>query len=241
MKLDILVLAAHPDDAELSCSGTIIDQVQKGKKVGIVDFTRGELGTRGTPETREMEAKKASEIMGLAARENLEFEDGFFQNDREHLLKVIEAIRRYQPDIVFANALQDRHIDHGKAAKVAHDACFLSGLVKIVTYSIEGKMELPWRPKAIFHYIQDYYMKPDLVVDITPHWEQRTAAIQAYKTQFHNPNYESNEPETPISSPQFVNFLEGRAREMGRLIGAEFGEGFIKATPIKVTDFSHFI
>lgn len=241
MKLDILVLAAHPDDAELSCSGTIIDQVQKGKKVGIVDFTRGELGTRGTPETREKEAREASKIMGLAVRENLEFEDGFFQNDREHILKIIEIIRRFQPDIVFANALSDRHTDHAKAAKVAHDACFLSGLVKIVTYSDEGKLELPWRPKALFHYIQDYYMKPDMVVDITPHWETRTAAIQAYKTQFHNAKYESNEPETPISSPQFMKFLEGRAREMGRLIGVEFGEGFIKPTPIKVSDFFSII
>lgn len=230
MKLDILVLAAHPDDAELSCSGTIAAHIAKGKKVGIVDFTQGELGTRGSAEIRKQEAEEASRILEISARENLKMADGFFQNDQANQLKVIQAIRTYQPEIIFTNALNDRHIDHGKGAKLAHESCFLSGLRKIETFDAVGKPQEAWRPKALYHYIQDYYLKPDLVIDITNFWEIKVAAIRAFKTQFYDPN--SDEPITPISTPDFLDFLEARAREMGRMIGVKYGEGFNKAMPI---------
>jgi bacillithiol biosynthesis deacetylase BshB1 len=228
LKLDILAFAAHPDDTELSCSGTIASHIAEGKKVGVVDFTRGELGTRGTPETRDQEAKEASEILGLSVRENLGFADGFFQNDQAHQLKVIEVIRRYQPEIVLANAITDRHIDHGRAAQLAHDACFLAGLAKIITFDVHGNPQAAWRPKAVYHYIQDRYIQPAIVVDITNFWEIKVQAIRAFKTQFFDPN--SAEPMTPISTPEFLDFLEGRAREMGRMIGVKYGEGFTKVT-----------
>lgn len=229
MKLDVLVFAAHPDDAELSCSGTIASLVTQGKKVGIVDFTRGELGTRGTPELREEEAKLAAQILGITIRENLGFDDGFFIIDRTHQLRLIQIIRKYRPEIVLANAIRDRHTDHGRAAELAREACFLSGLKKINTFSEQGKKQEAWRPRVLYHYIQDYHLKPSFVVDITPYWKTKMESVQAFKSQFFDP--ESDEPTTPISTPEFVNFLEGRAREMGRMIGVEFGEGFIKATP----------
>jgi bacillithiol biosynthesis deacetylase BshB1 len=218
MKLDILVLAAHPDDAELAVAGTIVSAIAQGKKVGIVDFTRGELGTRGTPEIRLAESATSSTILGIHARENLELADGFFQNDRESQLKLIALIRKYQPDIVLANALEDRHPDHGKGAQLAIDACFLSGLRKIETGLA------PWRPKHLYHYIQDRYLKPDFVVDITPFWEQKEAAIRAFKSQFFDPN--SVEPASYISSPDFLNFIHARAQEMGHKLGVKYGEGF---------------
>lgn len=218
MKLDILVFAAHPDDAELAVAGTIASAIAQGKKVGIVDFTRGELGTRGTPEIRLAESVEASKILGIHVRENLALADGFFQNDRESQLKLVEEIRRYQPDIVLANALEDRHPDHGKGAQLAIDACFLSGLRKIETSLA------PWRPKHVYHYIQDRYLKPDFVVDITPFWEQKEAAIRAFKSQFFDPN--SSEPASYISSPDFLNFVHARAQEMGHKIGVKYGEGF---------------
>jgi len=218
MKLDILVLAAHPDDAELAVAGTIVSAIAQGKKVGIVDFTRGELGTRGTPEIRLAESAASSTILGIHARENLELADGFFQNDRESQLKLIALIRKYQPDIVLANALEDRHPDHGKGAQLAIDACFLSGLRKIETGLA------PWRPKHLYHYIQDRYLKPDFVVDITPFWEQKEAAIRAFKSQFFDPN--SVEPASYISSPDFLNFIHARAQEMGHKLGVKYGEGF---------------
>ncbi|NJO01832.1 MAG: bacillithiol biosynthesis deacetylase BshB1 [Bacteroidia bacterium] len=236
MKLDILVLAAHPDDAELGCGGTIAAHVNQGKKVGIIDFTRGELGSRGTPEIRDQEAKAASQILGLAVRENLEFEDGFLVNNREHQLKLIEIIRRFRPEIVLASAVRDRHIDHGRAALIAQEACFLSGLVKIMTYNEQGEAEEPWRPKALYHYIQDYYIQPDLVVDVTPYWSTKMDAVTAYSSQFYSTQREQKGRQTPISTLEFIHFLEGRAREMGRSIGVEFGEGFTKATPIGVRD-----
>ncbi len=234
MKLDILALAAHPDDVELSASGTLALHAAMGKKVGIVDLTRGELGTRGTPELRKKEADAAARILGLTCRENLSFEDGFFSNDRTHRLKVIEVIRRYQPEIVLANAVSDRHPDHGQAAELIKVSCFLSGLVKIPTFSKFGQKQEPWRPKAVYHYIQDRYLPPALVVDITDYWDIKMKSIQAFSSQFFIPDTKSPTPkaqDTPISTPQFIRFWEGRAREMGRLIGVEFGEGFTMDTP----------
>jgi bacillithiol biosynthesis deacetylase BshB1 len=219
MKLDILVMAAHPDDAELSCAGTILKHIAAGKKVGIVDFTRGELGTRGTPEIRLQESADATKILGLHARENLGIRDGFFRNDEETQLKLIEVIRKYQPDIVLANALEDRHPDHGKGAQLAIDACFLSGLRQIKTGDLPA-----WRPAQVYHYIQDRYLEPDFVVDISANWDQKEAAIRAFKSQFFDPN--SAEPASYISSPDFLNFIQARAMEMGHKIGVKYGEGF---------------
>ncbi|OJJ15912.1 bacillithiol biosynthesis deacetylase BshB1 [marine bacterium AO1-C] len=236
MKLDVLALGVHPDDVELACSGTVISQIAKGKKVGVVDFTRGELGTRGTAETRSAESAASSKILGIHVRENLEMADGFFQNDKAHQLKLMTAIRKYQPEIILANALDDRHSDHGRAAKLTIDACFYSGLVKIETRDEQGNIQAPWRPKQIYHYIQDRYMKPDLIMDVTPFWEQRMEAVKAFKTQFFIPGQEDNEPTTPISTPDFMLFLEARAREFGRLIGVKYGEGFVSRTPIGATD-----
>jgi bacillithiol biosynthesis deacetylase BshB1 len=219
MKLDILVMAAHPDDAELSCAGTILSHIAAGKKVGIVDFTRGELGTRGTPEIRLQESADATQILGIHTRENLGIRDGFFRNDEETQLKLIEIIRKYQPEVVLANALEDRHPDHGKGAQLAIDACFLSGLRQIKTG------ELPaWRPAQVYHYIQDRYLEPDFVIDITAHWDEKEAAIRAFKSQFFDPN--SAEPASYISSPDFLNFIQARAMEMGHKIGVKYGEGF---------------
>jgi hypothetical protein len=227
MKLDILVMAAHPDDAELSCSGTILKHIAAGKKVGIVDFTRGELGTRGTPEIRLQESTDATNILGLHARENLGIRDGFFRNDEQTQIKLIEVIRKYQPDIVLANALQDRHPDHGKGAQLAIDACFLSGLRQIKTGDLPA-----WRPTQLYHYIQDRYLEPDFVVDISAYWDQKEAAIRAFKSQFFDPS--STEPASYISSPDFLNFIQARAMEMGHKIGVKYGEGFQKQGPLEV-------
>ena len=223
MKLDILVLAAHPDDAELTCSGTIALHVAMGKKVGIVDFTRGEMGTRGTPELRIKEAAASAKILGLSVRDNLELADAYFLNDREHQLAVIRKIRQYQPDIILANAVTDRHPDHGRGAQLAIDSCFLAGLRKIET-ELEGKSQEAWRPHQVFHYIQSQYIQPDFVVDISDYWEQKVQSIQAFGSQFFNPK--SDEPETYISSENFMKFIEARAREYGQSIGVTFGEGF---------------
>jgi bacillithiol biosynthesis deacetylase BshB1 len=219
MKLDILVMAAHPDDAELSCSGTILKHIAAGKKVGIVDFTRGELGTRGTPEIRLQESADATKILGLHARENLGIRDGFFSNDEETQLKLIEVIRKYQPEVVLANALEDRHPDHGKGAQLAIDACFLSGLRQIKTGDLPA-----WRPTQLYHYIQDRYLEPDFVVDISAHWDQKESAIRAFKSQFFDPS--STDPASYISSPDFLHFIQARAMEMGHKIGVKYGEGF---------------
>jgi bacillithiol biosynthesis deacetylase BshB1 len=219
MKLDILVMAAHPDDAELSCAGTILKHIAAGKKVGIVDFTRGELGTRGTPEIRLQESADATKILGLHVRENLGIRDGFFRNDEETQLKLIEVIRKYQPDIVLANALEDRHPDHGKGAQLAIDACFLSGLRQIKTGDLPA-----WRPAQVYHYIQDRYLEPDFVVDISSQWDKKEAAIRAFKSQFFDPA--SAEPASYISSPDFLNFIQARGMEMGHKIGVKYGEGF---------------
>ena len=235
IKLDILVMAAHPDDAELSCSGTILSYIAQGKKVGIVDFTRGEMGTRGTHEIRLQESNDASKILGLHARENLGLADGFFQNDQASQLILMEVIRRYRPEIVLANALEDRHPDHGKGAKLAIDACFLSGLRIIPTTDSHSKSEqAAWRPKHVYHYIQDRYLEPDFVIDITEHWETKEQSIRAFKSQFFDPN--SKEPNSYISSPDFLSFIQARAQEMGHKIGVKYGEGFQSQKTIQVTN-----
>ncbi len=223
MKLDILVLASHPDDAELCTGGTLAKHIALGYKAGIVDFTRGELGTRGTVEIRAQEAARASEILGLSARENLGFADGFFRNDEAHQREVIRIIRKYQPAIVLANAIYDRHSDHGRAAELAADACFLSGLARVET-SLDGAAQKPWRPKAVYHYIQSQFIEPDLIVDISDFWEQKVASYMAYKSQVFDPA--SKEPETYISSPQFLKLIEARAVELGNAIGTKYGEGY---------------
>jgi len=239
MKLDILVMAAHPDDAEMSAGGTMAMAISKGRKVGIVDFTRGELGTRGTPEIRAAEAKAASEILNISARENLGFRDGFFKNDEEHQIQLIKAIRKYQPEIVLANAIEDRHPDHGKGAALAVDACFLSGLRMIKTFDDTGNEQAAWRPKHLYHYIQDRHIKPDFVVDISNFWAAKEASIRAYKSQFYDPT--STEPESYLTSPEFLDFLKARSQEMGHPIGAKFGEGFTKTKMLGVKDLFDLI
>ncbi|MEO6522371.1 MAG: bacillithiol biosynthesis deacetylase BshB1 [Mucilaginibacter sp.] len=224
-KLDILVIAVHPDDAELGCSGTILKHVALGHKVGIVDLTQGELGTRGSAEIRMQEADAAAKVLGLTIRENLELADGFFKNDQEHQLKVIAAIRKYQPDIVITNAYYDRHPDHGRASELVVDSCFLSGLRKIET-RVDGKLQKEWRPNLLLHFIQDQYIQPDIVVDITEYWDKKIESIQAYGSQFYNPEWKE-EHQTYISSSDFYPIVEGRAREMGKVIGARYGEGFL--------------
>ncbi|MGE0589594.1 MAG: bacillithiol biosynthesis deacetylase BshB1 [Cyclobacteriaceae bacterium] len=223
MKLDILVLAAHPDDAELGCGGTIAKYVAEGKKVGVIDFTRGELGTRGTADTRKAEAAASASILGLSVRDNLGFKDGFFTNDEAHQMQVIKQIRKYQPEIVLANAVTDRHPDHGKGASLAFDSCFYSGLTKVET-ELDGKPQSAWRPKALYHYIQSQYIVPDVVLDVSAHWDKKMEAVKAFKSQFYDPN--SNEPETYISSQGFMKMLEARGIELGHAIGAKYGEGF---------------
>jgi len=231
LKLDVLALAAHPDDVEISCSGTLISMVAQGKKVGIADFTRGELGTRGTAETRKYEAKVASEIMGIHWRTNLDLGDGFFEVDQEAIMAVIHAIRTTQPDLLLINAPKDRHPDHGRAAELSQRAAFLSGLAKIKTPGLD-----PWRPKQILHYIQDLPLEPDVVVDISAHFDQRMKALLAYKTQFFDPK--STEPETPISGKSFLDVVSHRCLQTGRYIGKQYGEGFIKTRPMGVNDLT---
>lgn len=223
IKLDILAIAAHPDDVELSSSGTLAKHIAEGKKVGILDLTRGELGTRGSAEIRDAEAAKASEILGLSARENLNLGDGWFEVSKENKRAIIKVLRKYRPEIVLANAIRDRHIDHGRGAQLASEACFLSGLRKIET-SVGGQVQEAWRPKVVYHYIQDRWIEPDFVVDITDYFDVKMQSIQAYGSQFHNPA--STEPSSPISSPEFMEAVHGRASQFGRIIGTRYGEGF---------------
>lgn len=223
MKLDILAFAAHPDDVELSASGTLMRYVAEGKKVGIIDLTEGELGTRGTVETRYEEAAEASKIIGLSARENLRMPDGFFEDNAENKRLIIEQIRKYQPEIVLANSISDRHPDHGRAGKLVEDACFLAGLRKIET-SLEGQDQLPHRPRLVAHYIQDFYLEPSFVIDVTDYVDQKIEVIKAFKTQFYDPN--SPEPSTPISGEEFFDFIKGRMLNMGRPAGMKYAEGF---------------
>lgn len=223
MKLDILAIGAHPDDVELGCGATIAKEIANGKKVGIIDLTQGELGTRGTAQTRADEAEDAKNILGVAVRENLKFADGFFINDKQHQLDIIKIIRKYQPNVVLCNAIDDRHIDHGRGSKLVSDACFLSGLIKIET-EVNGVLQKQWRPKHVYHYIQWKHIEPDFVVDVTGFIDKKMEAVLAYKTQFFDAN--SKEPETPISSKNFTDSVKYRARDLGRLIGVEYGEGF---------------
>ncbi|WP_027075876.1 bacillithiol biosynthesis deacetylase BshB1 [Maribacter antarcticus] len=238
MKLDILVFGAHPDDAELGAGGTIAKEVANGKKVGIIDLTRGELGTRGSAELRDKEANAAAAILKVTVRENLGFRDGFFINDETHQLEIIKMIRRYRPDIVLCNAIEDRHIDHGKGSKLVSDACFLSGLIKIDT-QLDGKNQDPWRPKLVYHYIQWKNITPDFVLDISGFMDKKVAAILAYGSQFHDPN--SKEPETPISSKTFIESVKYRAQDMGRLVGKDYAEGFTVERLIAIDRLSSII
>lgn len=224
MKLDILAFGVHPDDVELGCSGTLLAAIAEGKKVGIIDLTQGELGTRGTAETRKVEADNAATILGIHVRENLKMADGFFQNDEQHQRKIIEVIRKYQPNIILCNAPEDRHPDHGRSAKLVSDAAFLSGLRKIVT-NCDGKMQDAWRPTYVFHYIQARYLKPDFVIDTSAYHDVKLQSILAYSTQFHDPN--STEPQTFISSPQFLETVKSRDMMWGQQIGVQYAEGFI--------------
>ncbi len=238
MKLDILVFGAHPDDAELGAGGTIAKEVANGKKVGIIDLTRGELGTRGSAVIRDAEAKAAAEVLNVSIRENLGFKDGFFVNDESHQLEIVKMIRKYRPKIVLCNAIEDRHIDHSKGSKLVSDACFLSGLLKIET-SLDGIPQNHWRPLLVYHYIQWKNIAPDFVVDITGYIDKKEAAILAYSSQFHDPN--SKEPETPISSKTFIESVNYRARDMGRLIGKEYAEGFTVERLIAVDSLDRLI
>lgn len=223
MKLDILFIVAHPDDAEISCAGTILKSVNAGQKVGIIDLTAGELGTRGNAETRKEEATAATNALGLEVRENMEMADGFFENNKAHQIPIITKIRQYQPDVVVTNAVNDRHPDHGRASKLVSDACFLAGLVKIET-SLDGPLQEAWRPRAVYHMIQDRWIEPDFIVDITNQFDDKVAAIKSFKTQFFDPD--SDEPETPISGSDFFQFIDGRCRQLGRLINTTYGEGY---------------
>jgi N-acetylglucosamine malate deacetylase 1 len=233
MKLDILVIAAHPDDAELACSGTIAAHIAQGYKVGILDLTKGEMGTRGTPEIRLEESAVAAKILGLASRENLGLKDIYFKDDEAHQMEIIKIIRKYQPEIVLANAVTDRHPDHGKGASLASHACFMSGLRRIETH-MKGVVQEAWRPKFIYHYIQNNYIKPDFVVDITPYWETKIDSIKAFKSQFFDPS--NKEPESFISSEGFLEFIEARAKEFGHSIMVKYGEGFTVERTIGIND-----
>ncbi|WP_016988504.1 bacillithiol biosynthesis deacetylase BshB1 [Flavobacterium sp. ACAM 123] len=223
MKLDILAFGAHPDDVELGCSGTILKEISLGKTVGIVDLTRGELGTRGSAEIRDMEANAAAKILGVSARENLEMRDGFFINDEKHQREVIKMIRKFRPEIVLCNAVDDRHIDHAKGSKLVSDACFLSGLIKVET-ELDGEQQNVWRPKLVYHYIQWKNIEPDFVVDITGFTAKKIEAILAYSSQFYDKD--SKEPESPITSKNFFESLNYRSQDLGRLVGVDYAEGF---------------
>jgi len=238
MKLHILAIGVHPDDVELGCTGTLINHIRKGQKAGILDLTQGELGTRGTIETRHTEAQASAKVLGVSVRENLKMADGFFENDKEHQLKIIEVIRKYQPDIVLANSLADRHPDHGKAGRLIADACFLSGLRKIETFA-EGAAQTAWRPRKIYHYIQDRFTEPDFIVDITESFEQKTEAIRCFKTQFFNEG--SDDPQTYISAPGFLDKIRNRASQLGHRIGVSYGEGFRLESSLGVTDLDAFM
>ena len=238
MKLDILAFGAHPDDVELGCGGTIAKEIHMGKKVGIIDLTRGELGTRGSAEIRDNEAAKAAKILGVAVRENLRMRDGFFKNDEDHQRQIIEMIRKYRPEIVLCNAIDDRHIDHGKGSSLVSDACFLSGLRKIET-TYGNQVQEAWRPKVVYHYIQWKNIEPDFVVDISGFELKRVEAIKAYDSQFFNPD--TNEPETPIATKNFLDSINHRAQDMGRLIGTDYAEGFTVERYLAVNSLADLI
>ena len=238
MKLDVLAFGAHPDDVELGCGATVAKEVSRGKKVGIVDLTRGELGTRGSADLRDQEAARAAEILGVVIRENLNFRDGFFTKDEMHQMEIIKRIRKFRPDIVLCNAIKDRHIDHGKGSSLVSDACFLSGLRKIETH-YEGDSQEAWRPSIVYHYIQWQNLEPDFVVDVSGFIQKKVDAVLAYSSQFYDPS--SEEPESPISSKNFLESVTYRARDLGRLIGREHGEGFTAERYVAVDHLDHLI
>jgi bacillithiol biosynthesis deacetylase BshB1 len=238
MKLSILAFGAHPDDVELSAAGTLLKHQAAGATIGIIDLTEGELGSRGTVDTRYAEAKAAGEIVQLSVRENLQMGDGFFTHSEENLLKIVQQIRRFQPTVVFANAHSDRHPDHAKGSKLVSEACFLAGLSKIST-SWDGEEQIAYRPKAVYHYIQDHYLVPDFVIDVTDFVPQKMNAIKAYKTQFWDPN--STEPQTPISGEEFFEFLHGRMAQYGRSIGVKYAEGFTVERTLGVSNLFDLI
>ena len=233
-KVNILAFGAHPDDVEISAGGTIAKHIALGQKIAFVDLTRGELGTRGTADTRDQEAREAAKVFGISARINLDLGDGFFEHNQQNLTKVIETIRHFRPDLVLANAIHDRHPDHAKGAKLVADACFLAGLPKIETYW-NGEAQTSWRPKNLFHYIQDRYLQPDFAIDVSDFVDLKFKALKCYKTQFHDPN--SKEPQTPISGESFFAFLESRMRDVGRAMQVDFAEGFTTSRLMGINNF----
>jgi bacillithiol biosynthesis deacetylase BshB1 len=241
MKLDVLAIAVHPDDVELCCAGTLMMEKMSGKKIGIVDLTRGELGTRGTAELRDKEALNAAVILQVDVRENLGMADGFFKNDETHQRLLIRAIRKFQPQIVLASALADRHPDHGRAGNLISDSCFLSGLKKIETVDNDGTIQQEWRPKYVFHYIQDRFYQPSFVYDITPVFDRKMGSIRAYSSQFFSKEYDNDEPQTYISSPEFLNSVIGRHQMFGKMIGVPYAEGFISEKMIGINNFDSFV
>lgn len=238
MKIDVLAIAAHPDDVELGCSGVLLMEKMNGKKIGVVDLTQGELGTRGTPETRLAESEASSKIMQLDARENIGLPDAFFQNDQASQLKVIAAIRKYQPQIVLTNASSDRHPDHGRAAKLVADSAFYAGLRKIETFE-NGIAQAAWRPKYVFHFIQDRFLQPDFVYDISAVMDQKIESIRAFKSQFDT--IKDDEPQTYISTPAFLDSIIYRAKMLGKMIGVAYAEGFITEKMVGINNFDTFI
>jgi len=241
MKLDILAIGVHPDDVELSCSGTLINEIKRGKKVGIVDLTEGELGTRGSVETRYQESANAAMIMSVHVRENLKMRDGFFENNEENKLKLIRAIRKYQPSIVIGNILNDRHPDHGRAGQLIRESCFLAGLMKIKTRDDEGNEQSRWRPAYVLQYIQDWHHEPDFIIDITDVFEQRMKSIEAYSSQFYSNKKGDTEPQTYISTPDFMENIIARARMFGKRIGVKYAEGFISEKNIGLRNLDSLI
>ena len=241
MKLDILAIGVHPDDVELCCAGALIKEIKNGKKAGILDLTQGELGTRGTIETRYEEAANAAKIMGVMVRENLKIRDGFFKNDEEHQLKLIRMLRKYQPDIVFGNVRMDRHPDHGRAGDLINDACFLSGLAKIETVDGEGNLQKRWRPRYFFQYMQDWYHEPNLLIDISDVIDIKMQAIEAYTTQFHTDQSDTGGPVTYISTPEFKESILARSRLLGKRIGVQYAEGFMSDKQIGLNNLNALI
>ncbi len=241
MKLDVLAFGIHPDDIELSCAGTLLVEKKKGKKIGIIDLTQGELGTRGTAETRKLEAEKSAIILGVDIRENLSMADGFFKNEEENQRKIIQILRKYRPEIILCNALEDRHPDHGRSAGLVNDAAFLSGLKKVKTFNNDNQEQEEWRPKYVFHYIQDTYLTPDFVIDISEVFEKKIEAIEAFSTQFYNSETNDKEPQTYISTPEFMESVISRSRMFGRMIGVKHAEGFISKKMIGFNSFDALI
>jgi len=240
MKLDVLAFGVHPDDIELSCSGTLLVEKNNGKKIGVVDLTRGELGTRGTAKTREEEAENSAKILGVDARENLDMADAFFRNDEENQRKIIAVLRKYKPEIILCNAIDDRHPDHGRAAKLVSDSCFLSGLRKIETFDDNRKQEI-WKPKYVFNYIQDQYFTPSFVVDISNVIEKKLESIRAFKTQFFTGLGNDSEPQTYISTPEFLESIINRSKMFGKMIGVKHAEGFISKKIVGINSFDALI